>query len=143
MSALPQDVPEEGDALWGQPDALDMTSPATARWELNGDQYEMFGLPPGPSHMFRQLLGQPAPALELLRRPEEQYEIFPELGAALTPKPPPPPGMVDDDQLDKLQHELDGVQTALVLEDEAKSARPDFGPAEPYMPGPTPDGRRE
>lgn len=77
-------------------------------WELNGDQYELFPLPPGPSRMFRSLLGQPDPAPELMREPDpsDQYEIFPILGTALKPKEPPPPGMVDDGELGKLQEVL-------------------------------------
>lgn len=133
MSALPQDFSEE----------------AVPHWELNGDQYEMFGVPPGPSAMFRKLLGQSAPPPELLVRVEDQYEIFPELGAALTPKAPLPPGMVDDDELGKLQHVLDGTepkgkQLELVEEEEApKRAQPDFGPAETYYVTPRPEGSGE
>lgn len=142
MTALPHELPEEGEAAWEQAlQAEGAQGDAGPVWALNGDQYELFGLPPGPSQAFRQLLGQSAPPPELLTRPEEQYEIFPELAAALTPKPPPPPGMVEDGELGKLQHVLEGVQSSLVLEDEPKPARPDFGP--PESQGPAPEGRAE
>lgn len=71
-------------------------------WELSGDQYELFPLPPGPAQVFRTILGQPDPLPELLAHasdPVQQYEIFPELAAALQPKPLPPEAKVDSSML--------------------------------------------
>lgn len=91
------------------------------RYELNGDQYELFPLPKGPSRMFRALLGQPELLPVSVDEPQQQYEIFPELGAALQPKPEPPPGMVDDSTLGKLQEVLNPSVVALgaILEEPA------------------------
>ncbi len=110
------------------------------RYELSGDQYELFPLPPGPSRVFRALLGQSDPPPELMAEPpaiEDQYEIFPELGLALKGKPEPPPGMVDDTELSKLQDVLepgaDKLASILSFEDD-----PDFAdepePAPRVMP---------
>lgn len=94
------------------------------KWEMTGDQYELFPLPPGPARMFRAILGLPDPAPELVaeaHEPEQQYEIFPELAKALQPKPELPAGMVDDTSLHHLQEKLSpsvAALGALLAEDE-------------------------
>ena len=83
--------------------------PESPVWELNGDQYELFPLPPGPARMFRAMLGQSDPAPAIVQQqpdalgPVGQYEIFPELGAAFRLKSP---DEVDDSVLLKLQDVL-------------------------------------
>lgn len=86
------------------------------RWEMSGDQYELFPLPPGPARMFRTILGQTDPLPELLAvAPEsgQQYEIFPELAAALEPKALASSDMVDDSSLHLLQEHLNPSVEAL------------------------------
>ena len=93
--------------MWEQ-----QTSP-DGRWQLFEGQYELFPRPPGPSVMFRALLGLPDPAPQLLAAPAElddyadQYQFFPELGEALRPKPLP-----DDHEEEEAALEPEGEEAS-------------------------------
>lgn len=110
------------------------------QWEMSGDQYELFPLPPGPARMLRAILGQTDPSPELLAgAPEagQQYEIFPELAAALQPKSPSPSDVVDDSSLHMLQEKLAPSVAALraMLPPDVADATPLFNPPPDMIPG--------